>query len=327
MGNGGFKSLQFDLWQECNNGCSFCFLCDENKKTENDIKVQNLKKVFDIISDESNYQTYQAIGFLGGEFFQGQLDDVEVHTQFFNVMRKTADLYNCGMVKQVWIPATLTIGHQRDLYDTLDLFDSWDNVWVITSWDTVGRFKTQKMLSNWDHHVKNLHKRYPGIKINITTILTTDFIQKYLNNEISLKRMAAEYNASLYFKHSIIILNKASEDTIEAQMQSKILSNKLVEGFFPKRSLFLKFLVEFRHRESSDMWERLFGVRYRSDKLYRFLNDGSIQLIERYKDKKADVSDSVVSDCGHPMVYRAYIDSDACVMCDKQKIEQSYLCM
>lgn len=314
-------TIQFELWQECNNSCDFCFLGEENKKTTKDIKIQSLQRVLKILQSEEVMSEYNTVGFIGGEFFQGQLNDKEVRSCFFDVIKKTAELYNANKIRQVWIPATLNIGNQDDLYEALKLFKNWDQVWIITSWDTMGRFKTRKMIDTWDFHMKKLRTTYPGIKFNITTILTGDFIEKYLNNSISLKKLMNDYSACLFFKQCGIIANKSHQDTIEKQTIGKIESNKILPNFFPTRSQFLKFLAKVKHQESEDVWNRICNVKYRADKLYRNFNDGGIHIAERYKDKKADVSDSVITECGHPMVYRAYIDSDACVMCDKMRFE------
>ena len=108
--------MQFELWQECNNRCIYCFLRDDTRKTEDSVKLESLKRTYEIIADESNYPEHNVIGFIGGEFFQGQLRNPDVREWFFKVMGKTAELYNRGVIQQVWIPATINIGNQEDLY-------------------------------------------------------------------------------------------------------------------------------------------------------------------------------------------------------------------
>lgn len=314
------KTLQFELWQECNNGCDFCYLGKENRKTPDELKLASLERVYKIISDSSNYPEYNCISYIGGEFFQGQLKDARVREAFFKLMQKTADLYNSKTIKEVWIAATLTIGNQEDLYKTLDLYNSYDNVWIITSWDTIGRFKSQKMKDTWDFHMKNLKKKYPGIKLNITTILTDDAITKYINGELSYSSMMEEYDASFFFKQCGCIYNVASENSFNDQMSAKQWSNQKLPHFFPTRQKFLQFLKLFKIQETEDTWSRLFNIKYRADNLYRTFNDGTTDIYHRFKDTKGEVDDSKPMPCGHPFVYCAYLDSDACVLCDKQKL-------
>ena len=49
-------------------------------------------------------------------------------------------------------------------------------------------------------------------------------------------------------------------------------------------------------------------------------NDGRHEMNRRYKNTKSEVEDSAITACGHPMVYRAYIDSHECVLYDKMKV-------
>ena len=63
--------LQFELWQECNTRCSYCSLGKENMFTPDKFKMQSLDLAFKELS-ESNL-IYDVVGFIGGEFFQGQL--------------------------------------------------------------------------------------------------------------------------------------------------------------------------------------------------------------------------------------------------------------
>lgn len=320
MTSNQIRTLQFELWQECNNDCTFCYLGKENKKTKDDLKIASLKRTYDKISDISNYPEFNCIGYIGGEFFQGQLRNSEVRSEFFKLMSKTAELYNSGVIEQVWISATLTIGSQSDLYETLNLFNNHEGVWIITSWDTLGRFKSDKMRSTWDFHMKNLKKKYPDIKLNICTILTDDCISKYLSGELSFQKMIKEYDASFFFKQCGCIYNSAREDSFEDQRRAKIFSNEILPGFFPTRKKFIDFLRLFREQETSDMWSRLFNIKLRADNLYRSFNDGSTDIYHRFKDTRGEVDDSAPMPCGHPFVYASYIDSDACCLCDKIKL-------
>ena len=315
------KSLQFELWQECNNKCDFCYLGEDNKFTSKERKLQSINDAYAKICDMSNYPEFNVIGYIGGEFFQGQLADKEVRDAFFQLLRKTADLYNNGIIRQVWLSATLNIGHQEDLYEILEMFNDKSGVWIITSWDTIGRFKSDKMLATWEYHMKKLKQLYPQLRINITTILTDDVITKYLDGRLSFRDMMDEYGASFFFKQCGAVGGSVNEFDINAIRQSKIDSNKILPNFFPTRSKFLKFLRKFKQQESEEMWTRLFNIKYRADELYRNFNDGETRTTHRSKDSKKEVDDSEAAPCGHPVVYMAYVDSDACVLCDKQKIE------
>ena len=151
-------------------------------------------------------------------------------------MSIAADLYNRRVVRQVWISATLCIGKQEDLYEMLKLFNDYEGVWITTSYDTIGRYHTQKMLDTWEYHMMKLHTEYPNIKINITTILTDDVITKYMDGELSFTAMMEKYGAYFFFKQPTrhlfiiwrkVVYRKRLDETIKLQQIkcSEVLPN------------------------------------------------------------------------------------------------------
>ena len=71
------KCLQFELWQDCDNGCEWCYLKDHRILTNDQQKIHNIQEVIkDINSDSLN--DFNAIGLIGGEFFQGQMSNIDV---------------------------------------------------------------------------------------------------------------------------------------------------------------------------------------------------------------------------------------------------------
>jgi hypothetical protein len=311
------KTIQFELWEECNNHCTFCYLGSDNLHTPDDIKLNSLKNAYDKISDLSNYPEYNTISYLGGEFFQGQLNTPEIHDNFMKLMQKTAQLMIDGYVDECWIYVTLTIGDQHDLYEMLEYFKPVSNkLWILTSYDTDGRFHSQKMEDNWKYHMNNIRKMYPDIKFNITTILSSDCIRKYLNNEISFQEMGEEYNATFFFK-------QVGCQDITPQ-EYNIVHNT---DFVPTRKLFLQFLAKFKEQETDIMWDKLCNIQYRADLLYRNGNNMEDAMMEniRHKDRGAEIeihsekhkAETEVAECGHLKGYHAYSDCDGCILCDK----------
>ena len=309
------KQLQFEIWTQCDSKCSFCYLGKRNKLVSVDKKIKNLNIIYNKISDLNLYSTYDTLAFIGGEFFQGQLDDVKVKDNFFKLAKKVNELLENNYIKNVWYCATLTSLNQNDLYLLLDIFKkNIDKVWLLTSYDTLGRFHTDKMLKNWQFNMLNIKKLYPNINLNTTIILTGDFIEKYLNNEINLKLFSKTYQTSLFFK--VCSLPKGKYKT-------KIEMNKRIGNFFPNRSTFIKFLIKFKQTEESFLWDKLFNIEYRADTLFCEHNNCFTEI---NRDKKTymelyDTDYDYVLNCGHLSTYSPYLDSDACVICDKKEVE------
>ena len=114
-------SLQFELWQECNSRCKYCYLGENNICTPVELKLKALNDALVFLNDEEKIAPYNTVSYIGGEFFQGQLNTPEIKNRFFDLMHKTAELQIAGKMKEVWIMSTLTIGNQEDLYTALKI--------------------------------------------------------------------------------------------------------------------------------------------------------------------------------------------------------------
>lgn len=297
-----------------------CYLGTDNRHTPDEVKLNSLNNAYEMVSAIKKDSEYDTVAFLGGEFFQGQLCTREIHDKFMQLMELTADLLEKDILKEAWIYMTLTIGDQKDLYETLNIFEErqvTDQLWLLTSYDTIGRFHTKKMEDNWKFHMKNIHQLYPDIRFNTTTILSNDCIKKYLNNEISFKDMSEEYHTFFFFK-------QVGCDKVPKEKFNEVYNI----DFVPTRATFLEFLKKFRREENELMWSKLFNIKYRADVLYRNGNDLEHQMIKniRHKDSGAEIELEYASDeaevapCGHLYSYHAYSDCDGCVLCDKEMI-------
>lgn len=315
------KILQFELWQECNSNCKFCYSGPDIACTLDAIKIRNLKLAIDKLKDEKTYEEFDGTGFIGGEFFQGQLNNQEVKDLFFELMRVTNEQYKKNLIKKIWINVTLTIGDQKDLYDTLKVFGDIEDLWLLTSYDTKGRFHSQKMEETWKYHMKKLHSLYPKVRLNTTMILSADFIQKYINGDINLKEFMDTYNTNLFFKVPCKVYST------KEQMEQR------VSNFFPKRNEFLKFLKKFKDTEDSSLWDKLFNIKYKADLVYRNYKDRIVASVRNKKEaleyckgdddvqKEIDEATPKLLPCGHLDSYACYIDSNQCALCDKQYID------
>ena len=324
------KQLQFEIWDECNSKCTFCHLCKRNESISNSTKLQYLNNILNILKNKKDLSEYDTIGFIGGEFFQGQLSTSEIKEKFFELFKICDDLLSKNLIENIWLNVTLTIGKQKDLYDLLNTFKHINKLWLLTSFDTLGRFHTQKMLENWKYHMKNIKKLYPDIKFNTTTILTGDFIEKYLNDQINLQNFIDEYHTALFFK--VPAIQKMYYNS-NAEMNAEI------GNFFPKRDKFLKFLLKFKKNESKELWDKLFNIVYRADVLISNIDNKLEKTIrekdtymedieventklqrDTYKVKNSEMD--YIMPCGHLSIYNSYVDQDGCALCDKLAIQK-----
>ena len=321
------KCIQFELWQECNMRCTFCYLHEQNLKTPDAVKLDSIRAAHERVKALRETQDYDTVGFIGGEFFQGQLRNSEVKAAFFELMDEVISLLKDGVINNVWIAVTLGIGKQDDLYELLERFGSErSKLWLTTSWDSMGRFHTEKMRLTWEGHLKRIRALYPEVHINTTVILTGDFIDKYLAGEISIKAMEQTLGTQFFFKQPVSGDAYANwEPTLEFNNFIKREVNSRIPNFFPTRSQFIRFLTVFREREDRINWDKICNIQYRADDFYRHFNNNKSKHIHRAKGTVGEIADDIKLPCGHPIYYDAYVDQTGCCLCDKKMVEEAFL--
>lgn len=314
------KVLQYELWQECNNFCDYCTLGKNIQKTSDEMKLEAINTAFNELSLITKGEV-STIGFIGGEFFQGQLHNKEVKNAFMDLIRLVNKLLNKGIIEEFWLNATLTIGNQKHLYETLDLINKKNKVWILTSYDTIGRFHNEAKLNNWKYHINYIHVNYPEIRLNTTSIITGDFIKTYLNDDIDLNKFKQKYNTTLFFKTPV-----KPDDCCD--MTREEINQMLGYQFFPTKIDFLKFLIKYKGKEGDNAYYMLFSNELKASELHKNFNDSELRNVTftRTRDFKEDLDcDATLKnidtlECGHSNVYQCYVDSDDCAICDKKRI-------
>ena len=310
------KELQFELWQECNSRCTYCSLGKENMFTPDEFKLQSLELAYNELSNSN--VIYDVIGFIGGEFFQGQLNTPQIYNKFMDLMKLVNKKLNNNSIKELWLNATMTIGDQKDLWDTLDLFDDYSKIWILTSYDTLGRFHTPKMLETWENSLNKLHTKYPTIKLNTTSIITGNFIDMYLKDEFNINEFKEKYNTSLFLKTPV------KPDHLSHL--SKVELNKILGDFFPTQSKFKQFLLKYKLKEGKEEYDNLFSNDLKATEIRKNFNNNDLRNVTFIRDKKTyketlDCDSSLkyinTLDCGHSGIYQSYVDTDGCSICDK----------
>lgn len=355
--NVGRKSFQWELWQCCNNRCSFCYLGQENRHTDKERQVASLKGFLQAI-DELDFDVYNNVSLIGGEFFQGQLQDAEVRELFFQSIKKIAELYLMKKIGSIWLSVTLTIGDQADLYETLDIFDKAgvrphpnyvsSGLILCTSWDAKGRFHTRKSRENWEFHMKKIGEKFPWIKKNTTIILTQPMCELYLSDDFVPRKFRVEFGTDLFYKQpgypdsdidnvdGFTTLLKCSKEGRVAEEMRKIkrqMNEAFGFQFCPNRSTFRKFLIKYA-KEDPDTFDRLFNIEHRADECFRNYND--FKLHDDVRDKEGNIECSIYTldmvndkcliesrDKKHLVIYSTYADSDECMICDRNRIWES----
>ena len=335
------KSFQWQVWPYCNNHCKFCFLGEANSQYIKERQLTSLNDLSKAI-DNLNFDQYNNISLIGGEFFQGQLEDKETRDLFFSIVRKIFQLYVDKKIGSMWLTCTLTQKEQKDLYELLDLAESMkvfpqkeyssSGLWLCTSWDADGRFHTKELKENWQNNMKSIKAKYPWVKFNTTIILQKAFIDLYLRDGFKPKEFMEEYQTSIFYMQpclagitEMMLQNevgelRTGEDFSSFWLKLKQRANEKYD-FFPKRKDFIRFLAKYYH-EDKESFVKLFNINYRSDEIHLNINtEAHDRVIARVKDGSApEESFPPPLQCGHVYNYAPYSDSNHCCICDRDAI-------
>ena len=320
------KQLQYELWRECNNHCTYCTLGDDIKCTEERLKLKSMEVAISELKKLKKNE-YSVIGLIGGEFFQGQLKPISVYNKFFELIEVINDLLNKEIIDEFWLNATMTIGDQKDLYDTINRIDNKQKLWILTSYDTIGRFHTKKMFDTWEANIFRIHNEYPDIKLNVTSILTGDFITKYLSGEFNITEFQNKYKCGLFIKSPVF----PHQYKIEGKKKSKPFVNDNIGYFFPKRRDVLKFFMKYKQIEGETAYINLLSNDLRADEIRKNYNNDDQRNLHFIRSRN-NIDEYVITDSGtikrgsigcikgHQDIYCCYLDSDECILCDKESI-------
>ena len=312
-------SMQFELWKQCNNFCDFCYLGDQNIFVSEETKLENLTKVNKVVDEyfDTHSEQIKAIGFLGGEFFQGQINTPAIREGFYGLCEKCFKLIDEDRIRDFWCYCTLTIGDQKDLYDLVDLFDKTikdkekHKFWIQVSYDSQGRFNKPGKFENWNKHMLNL-QNYPFVRFNVTSIMTESFLQEVLSGKLNLTEFKNKYKNHFFLKQANLIGNMTKPEILEK-----------MPWFFPKRKTYLDFLHKLKEENPFEFGE-LLNISLRSDFMYNSLEDQAKDDVSPYirnKETWEETGMFINPKCGHIDLYQCYSDSDACCLCDYFKVQ------
>lgn len=336
--NSGRKSFQWQLWTLCNNNCDFCFLGKENRVGVKERQLISLNGLSNAI-DNLDFEEYNNISLIGGEFFQGQLQDRDVNGKFFKVIEKIFGLYKNKKIGSIWITATLISRKQDDLWKLLELAEQYDvhpekeypasGLWICTSWDATGRFHSEEMENNWKRNMKYIKEGYPWVKLNTTIILQDAFLDMYLKDEFKPRDFMEEFDTKLFYMQPC--LQEITDMMVKTEKGINISGNLTFEefwlrskqdfnrryNFFPTRKKFIKFMNKYL-REDWDTFDKLFNIKYRSDEIHININDEEKdRAVKRVKNGGMEESFPPPMKCKHLYNYASYSDDNRCCICDK----------
>ena len=284
--------VQIRLWKDCINNCKFCYLkAHSDRKTSVDQKKRRLVSACDLLKNLNA----QKIGLIGGEFFEGQLQGCEDEWFKFIGSLKNAD-------SEIFITANL-IHEQHLLNETIEALNK--EVLVCTSYDEDGRFHTEVAKNNWWKNVNDLHEQ--GVRVFCNCIATQDFFEAAPQFPEWLGFSLVDPHISLEW-----LLEVDKENYHENLLRDCNFFN------FPKRRTAINWFK--KHPQATRNYANY--SHNHSNIIYGFNEHDEVEL-ELQERIEGEFFNNPV--CKHPHISSCYSDCNKCMMCDAQKIAESFM--
>ena len=289
------RILQIKVWEDCDNGCSFCYLNKNRICTSIEEKRERLVRMKHILTEKG--PSYKKVGLIGGEFFQGQLRNLLA--EWSDVL----DVLNTLDLDQIWIAATLTTEDLTPLMYTLQYL-SQTKVLICTSWDAVGRF-TKESRKIWKENIEFLHTL--GYNINVTSIITQDLLEADQQGLFDIPNYCRVNLSDPY-------LSLEWYNTVDKKNYREHLLKENKSFRLPKRADFIAFL-----KKHPDILRNYANY---SDTHSDDIVDLDGRAMEMFCCGRCDRGNSfaINPECGHPYFSQCYCDSDRCAMCDAKNL-------
>lgn len=264
------KFLQYEMWKDCHLGCKFC--CNKGAPDLN--KIQSLTFILEKL-DDKEVADFNEIGFIGGEFFNGEIEDITVRSLFYKVFDKCAEMINNGTKDKLYI--TTALEYDMDLYlipflNHLKEKGILDKTLICTSYDIAYRFHTQEREDLWKHNMLKLHELYPELGLHTEIIMTQFFIDAVLNDEFSITAFQEKYHTRCdYIEPASGLYWKDKQDCA-----------KDLPGFFPTKASYTKFLYKVAENDEID-FNTFLSMELRSSKLY-YIDGGQRLVVDNRRD-------------------------------------------
>ena len=308
--------IQFYLWWDCNNNCKFCFakLLKEHKSTINE-RLKALNYVLDYLNNTQYIKEFDIVGLIGGEFFENQLDDLEVYNKFLEVIDKSIELIQSHTISKLFLMTHLIYPKSDKLNEVINKFklaNLTDSLAICTSCDLWGRFHTPERFEMWQNNIKYL--RAQNINVHVEFILCQKLIENILSNTFNFKFLD-DLGVSFDFLNpqGYVTRDQVTGDTKEETV------NHLGTGWLPLRSSFLKFLAYLQCYYPFKL-RNLFTLDKRAQELH-FIPQNRVQYrdIETYNE---NIEADTILPCGHSDRFSFYEDSDKCMICDIKHFQE-----
>lgn len=301
--------IQYGVWPNCTNNCDFCLRLNRKPCTKKEQAfwlraiAENIKHV--------NWETDfpYGVSLLGGELFY--IHDEHLQSLFMDLVDTIIQYVLTPKTPKARF-STVTNGLYKPdfLYRVVDhIRDSVgiSRVDVNFSYDLKYRYKTEQARLQALNNILAFRDRY-NYKVGVQMILTQHLINLWKANE---------FDVNEFVEHTI------PGCSLAFLYPHPVHTGKVLPDFQFNRSDFLQF-VQYLKAANYEVYLNFINSTKNSGTFkYTGLRDKAVKDWQRIKVERPVLSDGkeIIAPCGHSTLYRCYADSDKCVLCDLQMMD------
>lgn len=314
------KFIQYELWKDCSNHCSFCYNYGQE---DNMTKLKSLE-FFKNKLLEKEVDDYNEIGFIGGEFFDNQLDDMQVKKAFYELFDICSQKRRAGKLNKLYVATALMYDGKKHLVPFLRYLKKIGllNITMIcTSYDLKYRFNKPHSKEQWEENMRVLNSLFPSLTLHTEIIMTEFFMKAVLNDEFSITNFHKKYNTWIDYVHPQRWSSKLTKEQC----------HKILPDFFATKHTFTEFLKKVTQNNEINL-DTFLSMNVRSDAFYCMYNGEQVDVHDRRKLLESDKEyiDEYCKDKQHLHTYltekneTGFIDSDLQMIDVVKQFKQIY---
>lgn len=276
-------TLEYILWNNCTNKCSFCPQClkaDQETHLNKEEMRNSIGAVFKAINNKPD--GIHDILLVGGEILANYDDDISgcLCSLFLEVLDKIRK----NKIRYLYINTNLLYTDLSNLDFLLKTFSNngfADRLKFTTSYDLKGRFTTKEREDLFFNNLKYVETLYPKINTVVNVVMTKSTVEKYLNGSFSPEILESDYGVKYVSFLPYVPVSENDPESVDLKTIIKVLAKR--ERSNPG---FIKFYIDdldlnqkrtlFEYRKSSGLVECTAKMNdcYHNSNFTRILKDG-----------------------------------------------------
>jgi hypothetical protein len=267
---------------------------------------ESVKENFQVFKERArNIKDVSAVGFLGGELFDGSIEELNIKQDFIEFLDILIEKVKEKQIGTLCITTNLIYPHSTQVKYYLNyLIEKGvpeDKILITTSYDNKGRFNRIDSEKWWKDNVEELKHLYPKIQYHCEFILTDNFCTAVLSGEFDLIGFLNWWGGSINFNQPYTGFKFISKEEFE----------KTSPGFFLKRKNFIGFCKYLKYNNIIDITKLFIGTNA-GDETFMIEEDYG-KAVVRYREFENDAM-------GRKKEHFGYIDSDKDIFEDIKRI-------